>query len=304
MYIAQIPCEELSAQLGKYELSVSSEAASSFQSACFAAKGGWCSAVDTSTEWQAADSAGLLEGTFGYCIAPACCTTERCDLDGGTAAPIQHTLLEMVLHNCGAANSSGPWCPVVDSTISVSVSTPCTGAPNNLLWWTMMTVGLALFSCFCLAVLVRFGYHRCTSRGRTTRRADRLANLLEQMLLEQAGGAAQATQEAEEEHARLTLLRVEQASAQQRPFKPSDGGADDSCTVCLEPLSQPGPPSSTAPALPVASQDAQSNATVIEFPECGHVFHAPCLLEWLQLKPSCPICRTEWPLHNPAAEEV
>jgi len=226
-------------------------------------------------------------------------------LDSGTAVLVQRKLLNMVQHNCFESNRTGPWCPAAGTRVAVAVSTPCTGATGNLLWWTMMTVGLALFSCFCLAVLVRFGYHRCTHRGRASRRADRLAHLLEQMLLEQAGRTIHGTQ-AEEEMNRQTELRVRAAKMSQRLFRPLDAGGEDACTVCLEPLSEAGPPppDSSTIAGPGEEINASNEAMVIQFPECGHVFHAPCLLSWLQLKSSCPICRSEWPIPEQTVAEV
>jgi hypothetical protein len=48
----------------------------------------------------------------------------------------------------------------------------------------------------------------------------------------------------------------------------------DRCVICLESL--------------------KGESTCISLPECGHTFHATCLLEWFwDTKGSCPLCRRE-----------
>lgn len=39
----------------------------------------------------------------------------------------------------------------------------------------------------------------------------------------------------------------------------------------------------------ICLQDIPKNATVLDTP-CIHNFHAPCLLRWLRITPSCPLC--------------
>ena len=33
---------------------------------------------------------------------------------------------------------------------------------------------------------------------------------------------------------------------------------------------------------------------VHEFQPCGHMFHAACIMNWLEQRDSCPVCRTPW----------
>ncbi|KAG2330325.1 hypothetical protein Bca52824_001505 [Brassica carinata] len=51
--------------------------------------------------------------------------------------------------------------------------------------------------------------------------------------------------------------------------------AESSCSICLDNL--------------FGSSSIHGSATLMN---CSHVFHERCLLEWLQRKNTCPICRT------------
>ena len=195
---------------------------------------------------------------------------------------IEHGLVGFLQQEC--TNGSLAMC--TPNGVEVEVSTRCAGGTSGLLWWTMLGVGGVVFLCFCVAVALRFSFFRCTARGRANRRAQRLADLLEQMLEAEAAAGAQA-EEAAEAAAAATQARLAAAEAAAKPYTP---GKDDlygtACIVCLEPLSEP---------QPGHGQDEGAPSSVIHFPGCGHVFHAPCLLEWLAHKDTCPVCRTPWP---------
>ena len=38
--------------------------------------------------------------------------------------------------------------------------------------------------------------------------------------------------------------------------------------------------------------DFEIDEEVIQLPNCKHIFHPPCVLRWLEMHDSCPICRT------------
>ena len=46
------------------------------------------------------------------------------------------------------------------------------------------------------------------------------------------------------------------------------------------------------PSCPVCSEDFQLEMRIIKMP-CSHIFHAPCVLPWLDVKRTWPICRFE-----------
>ena len=49
------------------------------------------------------------------------------------------------------------------------------------------------------------------------------------------------------------------------------------CTICLEPF--------------------KNGQTIAELKSCNHRFHEkPCIVPWLKMKPTCPICRTPLPI--------
>ena len=46
------------------------------------------------------------------------------------------------------------------------------------------------------------------------------------------------------------------------------------------------------PSCPVCSEDFQLEVQITQMP-CSHIFHASCVLPWLDVKRTCPICRFE-----------
>ena len=62
--------------------------------------------------------------------------------------------------------------------------------------------------------------------------------------------------------------------------------ANMSCSVCLESL---------------ASIDA-SHIVIHRLP-CSHVFHKDCILPWLQIHNTCPMCRMEFETDDPEYEK-
>ncbi|XP_018479835.2 uncharacterized protein LOC108850872 [Raphanus sativus] len=51
------------------------------------------------------------------------------------------------------------------------------------------------------------------------------------------------------------------------------GDKETQCSICIEDLSE------------------KSQQSIIEIPNCLHMFHQNCLSEWLRRKNSCPLCR-------------
>ncbi|KAL1214099.1 E3 ubiquitin-protein ligase RING1-like [Cardamine amara subsp. amara] len=68
---------------------------------------------------------------------------------------------------------------------------------------------------------------------------------------------------------RMVLLRIMKDEKEFKSLKMET----ESCSICLENFS--------------GSNSKPTRMT------CSHVFHAPCLVEWLYRKKSCPLCRTE-----------
>ena len=50
----------------------------------------------------------------------------------------------------------------------------------------------------------------------------------------------------------------------------SDIDENSSCSICLEEF---------------------NSTTEILFLDCKHIYHSPCILEWITKDPSCPLCR-------------
>ncbi|KAI0497459.1 hypothetical protein KFK09_020687 [Dendrobium nobile] len=54
------------------------------------------------------------------------------------------------------------------------------------------------------------------------------------------------------------------------------GTTADCCAICL---------------ADYANEEREDNQIRI-LPDCGHVFHARCVGQWLGINPTCPICRS------------
>ena len=57
------------------------------------------------------------------------------------------------------------------------------------------------------------------------------------------------------------------------------------------------------PTCPVCSDDHTCDEVLTELP-CGHVFHSPCVIRWLEIKYSCPVCRYELTIPIPSIAEL
>lgn len=63
---------------------------------------------------------------------------------------------------------------------------------------------------------------------------------------------------------------------------------EDSCPICMEELK--------SYAIDLNGKQGQITSKILEsglvyHPVCHHLFHVVCLTEWLEKKPSCPVCR-------------
>lgn len=47
----------------------------------------------------------------------------------------------------------------------------------------------------------------------------------------------------------------------------------------------------------------QRSQLVKELPECGHYYHADCIIRWLEQTNTCPMCRCEYPTDDVEYEE-
>lgn len=64
---------------------------------------------------------------------------------------------------------------------------------------------------------------------------------------------------------------------------------------------------STASCCSICLADYKNSDLLRLLPDCGHLFHLKCVDPWLQLHPTCPVCRTSplpTPLSTPLAEVV
>jgi hypothetical protein len=55
---------------------------------------------------------------------------------------------------------------------------------------------------------------------------------------------------------------------------------------------------------PICAEEFEMDCIVINLPNCGHVFHSHCVVEWLNRKCTCPVCRFEHPTNENGFEKA
>jgi hypothetical protein len=57
------------------------------------------------------------------------------------------------------------------------------------------------------------------------------------------------------------------------------------------------------PSCPICSEDFPVDSQALRLP-CSHLFHKDCVMPWLEMKQTCPICRNELSDAIPSANEM
>ncbi|KAJ4992219.1 hypothetical protein SVAN01_02238 [Stagonosporopsis vannaccii] len=89
---------------------------------------------------------------------------------------------------------------------------------------------------------------------------------------------------------------------EEKTVSDSESTLEKECAICLSSLRAPSPPEPAKlnnengvieeAAIAPAKSDFEQEE-ILRLKECGHEFHAECLISWVVLhKTSCPICRT------------
>jgi hypothetical protein len=55
---------------------------------------------------------------------------------------------------------------------------------------------------------------------------------------------------------------------------------------------------------PICAEQLEMDCVVISLPRCGHIFHSHCIVDWLNRKCTCPVCRFEHPTDNHGFEKA
>ena len=57
------------------------------------------------------------------------------------------------------------------------------------------------------------------------------------------------------------------------------------------------------PSCPICSEDYSLGEELLELP-CNHVFHRNCVIPWLEMKKTCPICRCKLDFTIPSIQDL
>jgi hypothetical protein len=55
---------------------------------------------------------------------------------------------------------------------------------------------------------------------------------------------------------------------------------------------------------PICAEEFEMDCIVVKLPNCGHIFHSHCVVDWLNRKCTCPVCRFEYPTDDHGFEKA
>jgi hypothetical protein len=70
-------------------------------------------------------------------------------------------------------------------------------------------------------------------------------------------------------------------------------GEEKVCAICLQNLSIDPPDMAPKREIDMLVERLNVGSKKLIITSCNHSFHVRCLLEWIETKPQCPICRTQ-----------
>ncbi|CAD7926561.1 unnamed protein product [Amoebophrya sp. A25] len=135
---------------------------------------------------------------------------------------------------------------------------------------------------------------------------ERAAVLNDQLLMQSEHMRTASVYEAFSTSVRLAENRLSTAEINKLVLEdPKDISPGDDCMICLGPLTEPPFNSAVAdergtPATEKANSPAtklrhqhhiKDKVAIVKLPQCGHMLHLTCALEWLHSRQTCPYCR-------------
>lgn len=162
----------------------------------------------------------------------------------------------------------------------------------------LIAIQISLAALFLLVTLAAASYCSARVRARAVLRSDNIRphHGSDSIGTAPIAGAGAGSAAGDQDSGSVTMIELSLNDATLRSFPKLLYSVDHGKLLNYEDESS----SSTAICCSICLADFEEGDVLRLLPDCGHIFHQKCVDTWLQLKPTCPNCRTS-PIPTPIA---